>query len=62
MIEKDEYCNTACNHLRHLVKTGFYGVYTVKMKDGIIYHAIEERSLKFGGTEKERNGNDIKKD
>lgn len=55
MNNKDEICTTACNHLRFLVRTGFYGEYTVKMKDGSIYHAEEKKSLKFGGTERREN-------
>ena len=63
MSDKDDICNVACNHLRFLSRSGFWGTYTVKLKDGHIYHAVEEKSLRFGnngGTD--RNGNDLKKD
>ena len=49
--------------MRPVTKTTSTGTYTVKLKNGEIYHAIEEKSLLFGnngGTEK--HGNNFKKD
>ena len=60
MSDKEDICFIACNHLKFLSKSGFWGTYTVKLKDGIIYHAVEEKSLHFGnngGTEKHGNNN-----
>ena len=62
MNRKDEICTTACNHLRFLVKSGFYGTYLVKIKAGEIYHAEEQKSLKFGGTERREESVNNKED
>jgi len=60
MKDREEICAIACNHLIFLSKSGFWGTYTVKLKDGVIYHALEEKSLQFannGGTEKHGHNN-----
>jgi hypothetical protein len=62
MSDRKELCTKACNHLRYLVRSGHYGEFLVKMKGGVIYHANENKSLKFGETERGNDGNDHKKD